>query len=96
MIFGSLRSITIIYDYSDFFGSVRSITMIYVYNDFWQSAFDYNDIWVQWFLVVYVWCEKCTVTNSPKDCLHTACDNSSELHCVDGLCTCTVANNMRE
>ncbi|XP_052797817.1 serine protease inhibitor Cvsi-2-like [Mya arenaria] len=26
----------------------------------------------------------------PSQCVHTQCDATSQLHCVDGLCTCTV------
>ncbi|XP_078331056.1 serine protease inhibitor Cvsi-2-like [Crassostrea virginica] len=33
-------------------------------------------------------CERCTETNS---CIHTSCDASSQLHCVNNMCTCTVA-----
>ncbi|XP_048728260.1 serine protease inhibitor Cvsi-2-like [Ostrea edulis] len=35
-------------------------------------------------------CEHCTETNS---CRHTTCDSSSQLHCVNNFCTCTVATS---
>ncbi|XP_052680811.1 serine protease inhibitor Cvsi-2-like [Crassostrea angulata] len=43
-------------------------------------------------LIGYVYSESCT--NSVSECQHTSCDSSSELHCVDGLCTCTTPTNM--
>ncbi|XP_022314422.1 serine protease inhibitor Cvsi-2-like [Crassostrea virginica] len=44
-------------------------------------------------LIGYVWSETCTSSHS--ECRHTTCDSTSELHCIDGLCTCTTAHNMR-
>ncbi|XP_048728477.1 serine protease inhibitor Cvsi-2-like [Ostrea edulis] len=43
-------------------------------------------------LIGYVLSETCT--SSHTECQHTSCDSTSELHCVDGFCTCTVATNM--
>ncbi|XP_048776642.1 serine protease inhibitor Cvsi-2-like [Ostrea edulis] len=43
-------------------------------------------------LIGYALSETCTSSHS--ECKHTSCDSTSELHCVDGLCTCTTATSM--
>ncbi|XP_061170229.1 serine protease inhibitor Cvsi-2-like [Saccostrea echinata] len=39
-------------------------------------------------VVVAAYAETCT---SPGDCTATSCGTGTELHCVDGACTCTHA-----
>ncbi|XP_062580706.1 serine protease inhibitor Cvsi-2-like [Saccostrea cucullata] len=39
-------------------------------------------------VVVAAYAESCT---RPGDCTATNCGGGSELHCVDGTCTCTTA-----
>lgn len=37
-----------------------------------------------------VYAESCS---APADCSATTCDSNAELHCIDGLCTCTTAGS---
>nr|XP_011417812.2 serine protease inhibitor Cvsi-2-like [Crassostrea gigas] len=41
-------------------------------------------------VLVAVYAESCS---APADCSATTCGSNAELHCIDGLCTCTTAGS---